>query len=131
MFEVGRICTKAAGRDKGLLCVIVDTKDDKVLIDGQTRRRLVNVAHITPSEKTIDIKKGASHDDVVAAFKKLKIEVKERKPKQKTQKPAKKARKTKKTGPVKEPANSPKAAPAKATKPKAEKKTESKKSADK
>lgn len=90
MFEVGRICTKRAGRDSGLLCVIVDSlKEGMVLIDGQTRRRTCNIIHLIPSDKTLDIKKGASHEEVAEAFKSLKIDVRTTTPKKAAARPKK------------------------------------------
>lgn len=100
MYEVGRLCVKIAGRDAGLRCVVIDVVDEKtVLIDGQTRRRNCNVKHLEPLKETIKLKKGASHSDVVAEFKKLNLEVVETKPKKATQRPKK--QKKQKEKPVK------------------------------
>lgn len=72
MKEVGRICVKTAGRDAGKYCVIVSEEDNnQVLIDGETRRRTVNLKHLEPTTKKIDIKEGASHKDVVSKFEEL------------------------------------------------------------
>jgi large subunit ribosomal protein L14e len=72
MLEIGRVCVKIAGRDAGLKCVIVEQLDDNyVLIDGETRRRKCNIAHLEPLDQTVDLKKGASHADVAKAFEKL------------------------------------------------------------
>lgn len=88
VFEVGRICIKTAGRDAGLKCIIVDVLDNNfVLIDGQTRRRKCNTNHLEALSETIKLKKNASRKDVVAEFKKLKIELKETKPKKAGVKP--------------------------------------------
>ncbi len=92
MIEIGRICIKTAGRDSGKRCVIVDVVDDTfVLIDGETRRKKVNIKHLEPTNKKIDIQKNASHETVVAEFKKLKIDIKPKKAKakQKTERPRK------------------------------------------
>lgn len=95
-FEIGTLCTKTAGRDEGLYCVVIDTpKENYVLIDGQTRRRVVNTEHLEASDKKVDVKKGASHAEVVAALKKLKIESRETKPKPATER-QKKTRRGKK-----------------------------------
>jgi len=94
MIEIGRVCVKTAGRDAGLKCVVIDIDKELVLIDGQTRRRKCNIAHLEPTKDVLKIKKGASHADVVSAFKELKIEIKERKTKEKTARP-KKVRKKK------------------------------------
>ena len=58
--------------------VVVDVVDKNyLLIDGlKVRRRRVNYRHIEPIAETIDIKKGASHDQVEAAIKKAKLEKK-------------------------------------------------------
>lgn len=66
---------KIAGRDAGKKCVIVDTDKDRVLIDGETRRRKCNPAHLEPLEQTLEIKKGAEHADVVKAFKTIGVEI--------------------------------------------------------
>ena len=88
MIEVGRICVKIAGRDAGKKCVIVDIlKGQYVMIDGETRRRKCNLAHLEPLDEKIDINKGASHDTVKTALKKIGIETKETKPKKKTIRP--------------------------------------------
>lgn len=69
MYDVGRVCVKIAGRDAGKKCVIVQKLDDKyVLVDGQTRRRKCNVAHVEPTKEVLNIKASADHDAVVKAF---------------------------------------------------------------
>ncbi len=90
MIEIGRVCVKIAGRDAGLKCVVVeDLGKNLVLIDGQTRRRKCNVAHLEPLAQKLDISKGASHDQVVKAFKAVEVSIVERKSKAKA--PAQKA----------------------------------------
>jgi len=70
MVDIGRVCVKIAGRDAGKKCVVVDVLGkEMVMIDGETRRRKCNLAHIEPLDKKVDIKKGASHEDVMAALK--------------------------------------------------------------
>lgn len=82
--EVGNVCVKIAGRDAGLKGVIVEKLDTNfVIIDGQVRRRKCNLKHLEPLNEKLDIKNKASHADVVKAFKKLSIEIKETKPKTK------------------------------------------------
>ena len=89
-FDIGRICVKLAGRDAGKKCVIVDVlKDGKVLIDGEVRRRPCSLKHLEPLKETIEIKKGADHAAVAAAFKELGIELREKKSKEKTERPRK------------------------------------------
>jgi large subunit ribosomal protein L14e len=70
MFTIGRVCVKIAGRDAGKKCVIVDIVDKNiVIIDGQTRRRKCNVAHLEPLAIVLEIKKGADNKEIVAALK--------------------------------------------------------------
>ncbi len=72
--EVGRLCVKLNGRETGLKCVIVDVIDKNfVLVTGPqklsgVRRRRTNVKHLEPTEDTIEIKKGASDEDVTKAI---------------------------------------------------------------
>lgn len=95
MFEIGRICVKIAGRDAGKKCVIVDLIDDNhVMIDGETRRRKCNFAHLEPLNDAVKLKKGASHEEVEAAVKDLGFNVRNTKPKEKTVRPVQ-VRKTK------------------------------------
>ncbi|MGQ4873277.1 MAG: 50S ribosomal protein L14e [Promethearchaeota archaeon] len=75
IYDIGRVCVKTMGREAGRYCVIVDIIDKNyLLIDGlKVRRRRVNYKHIEPIAEIIDIKKGASHEDVVSAIKKAKL----------------------------------------------------------
>ena len=72
--EVGRVCVKVNGRETGQKCVIVDVIDKNfVLVTGPqkisgVRRRRTNVKHLEPTEDSIDIKKGASDEDVAKAI---------------------------------------------------------------
>ncbi|HJW98149.1 MAG TPA: 50S ribosomal protein L14e [Candidatus Bathyarchaeia archaeon] len=73
--EVGRICVKVSGREAGKKCVIVDLADKSfVLITGPkkvtgVKRRRVNANHIEPLQDKLDIKRGASDDEVAEALK--------------------------------------------------------------
>lgn len=102
MFDIGRVCVKIAGRDAGKSCVIIKKLDDVfVMIDGETRRRKCNLKHLEPLEKTLDVNEDASHKEIITLFKeKLKIEIKETKPKK--AKPRIKKQHIKKQKPVKE-----------------------------
>jgi large subunit ribosomal protein L14e len=90
--NIGSICVKIAGRDAGKKCVIVEKKDNLVLIDGETRRRKINQAHLVPTGEKIELQSG-DHEEVKAAFKQMGIEIIDTKPKPKTEKP-KKSRKS-------------------------------------
>lgn len=88
MFDVGRVCVKIAGRDAGQKCVVVEVLEGKyVLVDGMTRRRKCNTLHLEPTTDTLDIKKGASHAEIVKAFSTLGHTVKTTTKKEKTTKP--------------------------------------------
>ncbi len=68
--EVGRICVKQAGRENGKKCVVIDVMDKSfVLVTGPKKvtgikRRRANINHIMPLEDKIDVKRGASDDEV-------------------------------------------------------------------
>jgi len=94
MIEIGRVCIKTAGRDAGLTGVIVDILDKNfVLIDGQVRRRKCNIIHLELLDKVVKLEKGAPHESVVNALKKIGINVTERKPKPKTERPRRQRKK--------------------------------------
>jgi large subunit ribosomal protein L14e len=68
--EVGRVCVKVAGRESGRKCVIIDVMDKSfVLVTGPkkvtgVKRRRVNINHVAPTEVAIQIKRGASDNEV-------------------------------------------------------------------
>lgn len=98
MLDVGRLCIKTTGREAGSKCVIVDVVDNNfVLIDGNVRRKRCNTSHLEPLKDTIDMKKGASHEEVTVTFKKLGIysevvRVKRKKASTETKKPSAKTK---------------------------------------
>lgn len=101
MFEIGRVCIKIAGRYANRHCVVVEKIDNHfVLVDGNLKRKRCNVKHLEPLKIKIDIKKGASTEEVRTALQSHGIEVEITNPKtKKAEKPVKKrAEKTKKTG---------------------------------
>ncbi|MEM3550213.1 MAG: 50S ribosomal protein L14e [Candidatus Bathyarchaeia archaeon] len=73
--EVGRVCVKLAGREAGRKCVIVDIIDKNfVLITGPKavtgiKRRRVNINHVEPLSEKIEIKRGASDEEITEALK--------------------------------------------------------------
>jgi large subunit ribosomal protein L14e len=73
--DIGRICVKLSGREAGGKCVIVDVVDKSfVLITGPkkvtgVRRRRVNISHVEPLQDKIEIKRGASDEEVSEALK--------------------------------------------------------------
>jgi large subunit ribosomal protein L14e len=70
IYDIGRIVVKTRGREATRYAVIVDVVDKNyLLIDGlKVKRRRVNFKHIVPTEETVDIKKGASHEKLVSAI---------------------------------------------------------------
>ena len=68
--EIGRICVKQAGRENGKKCVVIDVMDKSfVLVTGPkkvtgVKRRRVNINHVMPLQEKIEIKRGASDDEV-------------------------------------------------------------------
>ena len=72
--EVGRICVKIVGREIGKKCVVIEIVDKNfVLITGPKavtgiKRRRANINHIEPTNEKIDIKRGASDEEVTEAL---------------------------------------------------------------
>jgi large subunit ribosomal protein L14e len=72
--EVGRICVKLAGRETGKKCVIVDVMDKSfVLVTGPkkvtgVKRKRVNLNHIQVLQDKLDIKRGASDEEVTSTL---------------------------------------------------------------
>ena len=68
--QIGRVCVKTQGREKGRKCIIADIIDKNFLlvtgppkISGVKRRR-VNIKHIHPLEWVIDINRGMSDEEI-------------------------------------------------------------------
>ena len=72
--EVGRICIKQAGRECCTKCVVIDILDKSfVLVTGPKdvtglKRRRVNINHLMPVEDKVELKRGASDDEVTQAL---------------------------------------------------------------
>ncbi|MFB0514894.1 MAG: 50S ribosomal protein L14e [Candidatus Bathyarchaeia archaeon] len=72
--EVGRICAKITGREAGNKCIIVDVIDKNfLLITGpkqvnRVKRRRVNISHVEPTEKKVDISRGESDEEIMKAL---------------------------------------------------------------
>ena len=91
LFGIGRLCIKIAGRDSNRRCVVVEILDDKyVIVDGETRRKKVNVVHLEPLDKVFKIASKAGHDEISKLFKKeFDTDLKQSKPKKPAQRPKK------------------------------------------
>ena len=69
--DVGRICVKLSGREAGKKCIVVDVIDKNfALITGPkqlngVKRRRVNVSHIEPTERKVNIRRGESDADLM------------------------------------------------------------------
>jgi large subunit ribosomal protein L14e len=72
--EVGRLCIKQLGRENGKKCVIIDVMDKSfVLVTGPRKvtglkRRRVNINHVMPLVDKIEVKRGATDDEVAQAL---------------------------------------------------------------
>ena len=76
VIEVGRVCVKLRGREAGRRCVVVDIIDENfVIIDGDVKRRRCNIKHLEPLPIKLNIKPGASTEEVIKEMLKNKIPV--------------------------------------------------------
>jgi len=79
MLEVGSICVKLVGREKGKYCVVVKKIDKNfVLVTGPkkltgVKRRRANVIHLQPTSYKLEIKEEADDIEVLEAWKKSKL----------------------------------------------------------
>ncbi|BCU67370.1 50S ribosomal protein L14e [Sulfolobales archaeon HS-7] len=68
--EVGRICVKNRGKEKGKKAIVVDIIDNNfVLVTGpssinKVKRRRANILHLDITDKKIEIPKGASDEEI-------------------------------------------------------------------
>ena len=73
--EEGRICIKTVGREAGKKCIIVDVIDNNfVLITGpknvsKIKRRRANINHLKPTNEKLEIKRGATDEEITEALK--------------------------------------------------------------
>ena len=74
--EVGRVCMKIAGRESGKYCVVLKKEGEAfVLITGPRiltgiKRRKCNIEHLEPLPHMLEIKEGASDEEILAAYEK-------------------------------------------------------------
>jgi large subunit ribosomal protein L14e len=72
--EVGRICVKQTGREQGKKCVVIDVMDKSfILVTGPKKltgikRRRDNLNHVSPLDDKIEVKRGASDEEVTQAL---------------------------------------------------------------
>ncbi|MCS7093793.1 MAG: 50S ribosomal protein L14e [Candidatus Aenigmarchaeota archaeon] len=76
MIEVGRICVKLSGREKGRYCVVLKKIDKNfVLVSGPkiltgVKRRRVNLIHLQPTKYKLEIKEEADDKELLEAWRK-------------------------------------------------------------
>ena len=67
--EIGRVCTKIAGRESGQVAVVIDNINPNfVMVDGYVRRKRCNINHLDPTPLVIKISKNASTEDIRKAL---------------------------------------------------------------
>lgn len=72
--EIGRVCKKLTGREAGRYCVVIDSVNEGyVMITGpreitDVRRRQCNILHLEPTDDKLDIKKGATDEEIAKAL---------------------------------------------------------------
>ena len=69
--DIGRVCLKTQGREKGNKCVIIDVIDRNfVVVTGpEVRRRRANMDHLMLLDETVDIQRNASDEEVTGILK--------------------------------------------------------------
>jgi len=72
--DIGRVCVKLTGREAGKKCIIVDVVDKNfVFITGPKqlngiKRRRVNVNHVEPTERKVNIRRGETDEELTRAL---------------------------------------------------------------
>lgn len=71
--DIGRVCRKTQGREKGEMCVIVDLVDrNYVVVAGpNVKRRRVNMDHIVPLDEIVNIQRDATDEEVLGALRSI------------------------------------------------------------
>lgn len=78
VYDIGTVCVKLLGREAGYLCVVVEVIDKNfALVEGlKVRRRRCNFNHLSPTADKVDIKKGASKEEIAKAIDKANLKEK-------------------------------------------------------
>ena len=68
--DIGRVCLKIQGREKGEKCVVIDVIDRNfVVVTGpNVKRRRVNMNHIQPLNETVSIQRNATDEEVIGVL---------------------------------------------------------------
>jgi large subunit ribosomal protein L14e len=69
--SIGQLCVLLRGRNAGRKVVVVDfEKGNFALVDGlRVKRKKRNIRHLLPVQERIEIKRGASHEEIVERLK--------------------------------------------------------------
>ncbi len=70
--EIGTICIKTTGRTAGKKVVVLDIDEKKnfALVDGlRVKRKQVNLSHLFPTSKKIEVKKSTNREEIVKLLK--------------------------------------------------------------
>lgn len=93
---IGQLCVKIVGKESGRYCVIVDKIDSTyVIIDGNLKRRKCNINHLELLNKKLEIKKGASTEEIRKVMEKEGIKITKPREKKESKKKQEKIRKSK------------------------------------
>ncbi|MFZ8830310.1 MAG: 50S ribosomal protein L14e [Candidatus Aenigmatarchaeota archaeon] len=74
--EIGQVCVKIVGKERGKYCVVVKKVDKNfVIVSGPktltgVKRRRANVIHLQPLQYKLEIKEDASDEELLEAWKK-------------------------------------------------------------
>jgi len=74
--EIGQVCVKTVGKERGKYCVVVKKVDKNfVIVSGPkaltgVKRRRVNVIHLQPLQYKLEIKEDVTDEDLLEAWKK-------------------------------------------------------------
>ena len=72
IMDIGRVCVKVRGKDAGNYCVVVERINKNfVLVEGKNmKRRRVNIMHLEPLPKILNIKKDSNRESILNELKK-------------------------------------------------------------
>ena len=74
--EIGQVCVKTVGKERGKYCVVVKKVDKNfVIVSGPkaltgVKRRRANVIHLQPLQYKLEIKEDTSDEELLEAWKK-------------------------------------------------------------
>ncbi|MDP7260758.1 MAG: 50S ribosomal protein L14e [archaeon] len=112
MIDVGRVCTKTAGRENGNICLVIENIDDifAIVAGPSVKKKRCNVKHLSQLPRKLLVSKGASQADAsrilaeAGLVEGLEVKSPKKEEKKAPKKPVKKAEKTKAVKTSKKPA---------------------------